>query len=235
MKHEIQKTFIILLERDLDRVTNVKQNIISRLSHFEIIPAIDWQKDDIKDIIKKGNYTVRFATKYEEYCLKGKIACSLSHIKVWERIIQDNLSFGIVLEDDVSLLDNFNPTVRYIIKELPDDFDIVYLYVHEHFYTNDKKVQIMDKEYLNKYYFAFGRCAYLISHQGCQKLLNYFKIMDNCGDLMINDLIIESKLNAYTSRYVVARNLGQLEMSSDKTKLKSNIWESAKYTRIDAK
>ncbi len=45
---------------------------------------------------------------------KGQIACYLAHIKAWKKIIEDNLDYAIVLEDDAKIINDFNAGVEFL-------------------------------------------------------------------------------------------------------------------------
>ena len=47
----------------------------------------------------------------------GEIGCALSHLNIYRRIVEDELSGAIVLEDDAILLDGFRDTVEFFRRE----------------------------------------------------------------------------------------------------------------------
>lgn len=54
------------------------------------------------------------------YLTRGEIGCSLSHIKIYEDIIKNNLSYAMILEDDAVLssqLPNFIADFEYIVNK----------------------------------------------------------------------------------------------------------------------
>jgi len=58
---------------------------------------------------------------------EGAVGCSLSHLHIMKMAKQLNLDNYLVLEDDVQFIDNFNEMLDIIMKQLPDDWDMLYL------------------------------------------------------------------------------------------------------------
>ena len=60
----------------------------------------------------------------------GEIGCFLSHYFIWERVLQENLSSVIVLEDDIRFLPQFRKRFYAVageVRQLAADWDLVYL------------------------------------------------------------------------------------------------------------
>lgn len=53
--------------------------------------------------------------------------CSIAHLQIIERAQLLNLPFVTVFEDDVALAHNFNEKYEAAMRELPEDWDILYL------------------------------------------------------------------------------------------------------------
>jgi glycosyltransferase involved in cell wall biosynthesis/GR25 family glycosyltransferase involved in LPS biosynthesis len=53
---------------------------------------------------------------------KGALGCFLSHVRAWEAIIDGDVPFAMVLEDDIALRD----WSGFFGSELPEDFDIIF-------------------------------------------------------------------------------------------------------------
>lgn len=54
--------------------------------------------------------------QYPKPLSKGEIGCHISHVKCWEEILKQDLDFGIVLEDDITLDGNFPKAIEFIKK-----------------------------------------------------------------------------------------------------------------------
>ena len=55
-----------------------------------------------------------------------RFGCYLSHVLLWEEIVRKQVSFAIILEDDVVLGTSFVARVRKVMNSLPKSWGIVY-------------------------------------------------------------------------------------------------------------
>jgi hypothetical protein len=54
-------------------------------------------------------------------------ALCLEHINIYKKIEDENLDFGIVLEDDAVFVDNIKDRLNETILNLPENWDVIYL------------------------------------------------------------------------------------------------------------
>ena len=73
---------------------------------YQRIPAIkgaDLSSDEISNI-----YSIGLNKKHFRYDLSlGEIGCYMSHRKIWQKMVTENIEFSIVLEDDLVIQNNF--------------------------------------------------------------------------------------------------------------------------------
>ena len=115
------KCFIIHLKRAKQRRAYVDE-IISKLNiETEIIDAVDGRLLTKNKILQYYSETPLFQPVYPFKVNKGEIGCFLSFRKAWQNIVDQNLSGGLIFEDDVSLdinvfQNSFNTALRWIKK-----------------------------------------------------------------------------------------------------------------------
>jgi hypothetical protein len=108
---QLCKIYFINLDENIDRW--------NKLSHKNIIrfPAINGKKIDknklIKDNIISSNNNLKL----------GQIGCALSHISVLKIIQNQDEPYGLILEDDVIIPDDFS--INQL--KLPNNFDLLFL------------------------------------------------------------------------------------------------------------
>ena len=95
------KTFVINLERRKDRLQFVKEQLDQLGIDFDRISAIDGntltaQQENIVNQQK-------FALECKRQVVKGEIGCALSHRAVWQKMVEENIPYALILEDDVKL------------------------------------------------------------------------------------------------------------------------------------
>ncbi len=112
--------------------------------------------------------------KYHRDLSPGEIGCYLSHRKIWQKMIDENIPYACILEDDVVLQDNVNIAINLannlkgwdIIKLGNNRSDDIY------------QTKLIDNEHSLISYYRVPNCThgYLISLAGAKKMLQRTKI-----------------------------------------------------------
>jgi glycosyl transferase family 25 len=209
---EFPKTYVINMDKDTERLRKViKQLDDYDISNYERIQGVNG-KELTESELESG--TTNFC---KEYCIKSSIGCAMSHIKVYKKIIDNNDSMALILEDDVVFEDNFKSRVIEKLKDVPDDFDIVYLGCNQCNNTGEIKSipDIYSLTFKSKYKninesifvprMSFALHAYIVSNNGAKKLLEMFKdgIYAHI-DLQIQNERTKYGLNVYVTRPLLA-------------------------------
>ena len=121
------KVLVINLARSPERLAAIGAQLEELNIPFERIDAFDGRSlsDDFIEQVSPAHVVKK---TYHRALSKAEVACSLSHKKAWQQIIDDGLDFGVVLEDDVELLDNFSDVLT-LLSGLPDgNWDFIKLY-----------------------------------------------------------------------------------------------------------
>ena len=116
---KIDKVFVINIKTSVDRYNLIKKQLDKQNIDFERVDGIivddKYKKKLLKDNIIE-NKTLR----------NGEIGCALAHLNIWEKN-KDNDANILVLEDDIILNSNLKDSFASIQKQIPKDYDIVYL------------------------------------------------------------------------------------------------------------
>lgn len=100
------KIFFINLDKSVERRKEMESQLERTGLPFERFSAIDG--NSYSEEFFNGYYSANEnAKKYYVSLSKSEIACYISHLKVCEKIISENLDYAIVLEDDIILKDFF--------------------------------------------------------------------------------------------------------------------------------
>ena len=218
----LPRSFVILLERDTRRVRNVQQNILAHLPECEVWTATDSRSGEVDDFLNGGTVTV--ARSYRRRLTRGKVAVTMSHLRLWQ-IVKEDIGSALILEDDVKVLDGFRETLAHILCEVPEDYHFIYLYAHPRYFRPDRSANhIPGKQYVMRHSFTYCRLAYVVTTEGARRLIDHFRTLFDHGDMMISKAIERGVIWAYMSRKVLVHNLGQLTRFYDKEVLPSNIW-----------
>ncbi len=134
--------YIINLKRRVDK----KEKMIEQLSHYniknyEFIEAVDYL--DLTDEIINTVYDDKLAQKLQWSLNVSEIACAMSHRKVFEMMIKNDINNCVILEDDVILNESFSKLVNspYEINEF-NDFDVILLGYH----TSNKIIENLEEK-----------------------------------------------------------------------------------------
>ena len=150
----------------------------------------------------------------------NKIYCAVSHAKIWERLLSKKYDYGIIMEDDIRVNDNFITDVYGILNEI-NDFDICFLFHHPHF---KRKTDNSNKYiYLVEGCSIYGNLCYILSKKGAKKLLKSLPFTDN-KDIHINTLVEHKKLKSYITKKDLIQNLGATDARDKDSKLGSTIF-----------
>jgi GR25 family glycosyltransferase involved in LPS biosynthesis len=137
---------------------------------------------------------------FDENYKKTKMSLFLKHIYCYQLIIKDHdTDASLIFEDDVILSDDFNDILSKYIKELPKDYDMLFigsgynLHIDEQNLIDDKHI------YENPY----SRCtdSYIITNNCVRQIYEYFIKGDDKIklpiDFWLNKVIIDKKLKVY--------------------------------------
>lgn len=179
MANQFPPIFIISLKHSPRR-----QTIANRLDglgiRFEFIDAV-YGKDLTKEELEQVDYEF-YPQKYlsPKKLTLGEIGCAMSHIKVYEHIVANNIQQAIILEDDAIVSQEFERIVKDVLNKIPARKEIIF-FDHGKAKSWLFKRMLVDRYKLARYREPSKnskRCiitaaAYLITLSGAQKLLKH--------------------------------------------------------------
>ena len=193
------KAYVINLDYRLDRKISFCNSYNLKNIEYEIVKAID-KKNIIPDIllannilgkIGYNNLSLKIRNNHYQFNDVGAIGCYLSHIKTWEKIIEDNVDYGIIYEDDIEINKKINEEIIYnYIKNLPKDWDILLL----------NKNRIKGKQYKkNIYKIERFICthSYIIKKTSINKIINNIYPINQQIDFKLSILAKKKIINIY--------------------------------------
>ena len=165
--------FCINLERRIDRWQEFSaQPGVQQLQNVKRFIAVDGSKLDIMSdtripINTKKNIMTKSRRAHEEISTIGAIGCALSHISIWEWIVQNQAPITLVLEDDAKVPANFVPYMNQAIENSPtlkdtSQWELLSLTNHRspvQPIPGDPLVQTMDAFMGTQCYFITLECA----------------------------------------------------------------------------
>lgn len=161
--------WVINLERSKDRRSLMEARLNPLRLNYEIIPAVDGEKLSDQDLLK---YSENLTKKnIGRGLVPGEIGAALSHIRLWERLLQSEYDCVLILEDD-AIIGKMCLELLNKIKCLPSDWELINLAASEHAEVNNDF--IFDIYRIGKFKGnPFGLVCYLINKRGAERLLSH--------------------------------------------------------------
>lgn len=187
------KIYCINLKRAVERRAQAEKEFQRIGIRYEFIEAVDG-KDLTDDEIARTGYNEEAAKRLRNiYKIRGlsrlEIACSLSHLKVYNKIVRDNAEVALIAEDDAF----FNFDAAYldrILAALPDKWEICFLF--------HRGLCKRINHYICRFQsFPGSAVCYLLSTKGAEKLLELAKPLRLAPDILIGRSTFSGFLNGY--------------------------------------
>lgn len=192
---KINKIFIINLEKDKDRLY---KSIIElnkyKLNNYEFTNAINGNKlnnEEYKSYTSNIGYYITSPSM---------VGCGMSHIKIWEKIVKNNIKYSLILEDDFKFKNNFLNDFNEMIKHTPNNFD--FLFLNSNIFSN-KYLKFYDiNDYFYKPLISVETVAYIMTLEGAKKILKYINKVSYHIDFQItlNHLYYNKQLNIIAAK-----------------------------------
>lgn len=107
------RVFLINLEKNKERLAYMQAQLERLGVAFERIPAVYGKELSRKELCRKFS-------AFRSYCATGvrltlgEVGCALSHIKIYRRMIEENLSYALIFEDDIIIDSSLNVKLQEI-------------------------------------------------------------------------------------------------------------------------
>jgi glycosyl transferase family 25 len=108
------QVFVISLERAVERREHMK-SLVSRLGFTaNIVSAVDGKKLRPE---QRSRYSSQRAKRiYGCEMSDSEIACYLSHLSIYSRMVEQRIDAALILEDDISCVGDLKPIVEEVLK-----------------------------------------------------------------------------------------------------------------------
>ena len=194
---------------------------------FETIPGVDLRLEPhLKDF-----YSIQDNIKNFYYPLSdGEIGCFLAHKNVWKRIVEDEINYGLVLEDYALVSDDLKNALE-VIDNLKIDWHIIKLTETNLKPRRTKNLFNFDGYDLVSYYKPpASTCAYVISRSGAKLLLSLSKKISRPIDIDKQWFVFKGLKIFGLKPYTVSQNF-KFGSEIDRIKSRKEITSSLKIKR----
>jgi GR25 family glycosyltransferase involved in LPS biosynthesis len=172
------KIKVINLVRRRDRRENVIQNFKNvDITNYEIIQAVDG-----KDLTPTSQIVTLFQGN-DFGNRRGVIGCALTHYNLWKQLIESDVDYFLIMEDDFTIIKTFKTDIETINFE---KYDILLMGYHMFSKTLEKVKDIyrncnenedvnLTIDRLQMDYYIGGIHCYSINKNGARKLVDYIE------------------------------------------------------------
>jgi len=172
------KRFVINLKRRPERLEQFFQRCPYPKKSIEVVYAFDGSNPNGESKKEK-----RLITKFPLDRQPGAIGCSISHLRIWKKMVNENIPVAMIFEDDCFFDTHFLQFMETLV--LPDDFKI--LFPGGRFQKNfvvppDAMIRVSDKIYKhndanwnNRLHERTTHC-YILSYELAKFLISLFEI-----------------------------------------------------------
>lgn len=148
---------------------------------------------------------------------KHQCGITLSHICAYKKIINNEYKYSLILEDDVILDDNFKDKLNKSLKQLPTDYDMLFigdgcnLHIQSSIIKPQQLIYKKCREPTSWGGNGATRCtdSYLVSKKSAKKIINYISNLKEGTvhmpiDWWLNKIIRDLKLEIYWMEPTIA-------------------------------
>lgn len=165
------KIFVISLVEDFKRRKRIDEMFSDLKVDFEFVDAVDGREKKAEDF-KEYNAKKRMQT-HGKHLTGSEMGCFVSHKKVYQKIVDQNIQNALIFEDDIILDSCFFDVVSEIYR-MPISFDMIRFLGHPKFERMKlrKIYQFQTGHHLVRYVgLPGGAYATLVTLEGVQKIL----------------------------------------------------------------
>jgi glycosyl transferase, family 25 len=128
------KIFMINLPSAIDRRLFMEKQLKKYNLNFELVEAVNGKDIPQEELIKLAD--LEHIKEYAKYVTVGAVGLCLTHKKVYEMMIQRNLPYALIIEDDIFINEYFESFLNKI-EPLIQPGEIILLYYKK---LNSKKI-----------------------------------------------------------------------------------------------
>ncbi|MSQ69148.1 MAG: glycosyltransferase family 25 protein [Gammaproteobacteria bacterium] len=171
--------FVINLTHDEARRAHM-QVLLQRLGlRAELVPGVDGRRLSAAD--RAAYDPARALRVYGVAMMDTEIACYLSHYRLWERMVREQLEVALILEDDLEISANFPQLIAELLADPSPPWLVVRLESQRNRVLDPKTLKdrgrpiktLMAGTLVELNIHVLGSGAYLMRQTGARRLLDY--------------------------------------------------------------
>lgn len=227
------KIFVISLKRAQDR-----REVISEQMHrlglpFEFIDGVDGKSLTDKQI--EGLADQKWAYRNEgRFFTRGEIGCYASHLLAYQKVVEDDLSYALILEDDAWLTPSIVGVLEEmenVISPLNNDVYLLQEIGPGRFKKKGKQIPVVNNLFkLQELRSAWWAHAYVVTNKSARSLiaaLTPVRHVSDCWGWLIRHRIVDVYC---MNRTLTTQNMYDLDSNIGWERFEKNKWLFGKVT-----
>lgn len=158
---------LINLDRSTERLERSRTLLSKYGISFHRIPAVDGRELSSKALCE---VLAPALSAYYKVLTASEVGCYLSHKKCWQHIIDANLHYAVILEDDFSLNANVDKLHAYV-ADIREPWDYIKLMEYPEKRGVIASTPCLDKKLVRYDKIPIRACAYIITQECAKKML----------------------------------------------------------------
>lgn len=218
------KKIVISLSTAVERRKHISSEFAQKNVDFDFFDALTPEPATI--------FSQELGLRIDERILtKGELACFMSHVFLWKRMIDENIPYMAIFEDDIYLGDN---VVDFLTDSswINDQWHLIKLEEFTHRIALGKQVKNF-KGQIQRSIFELksknlGTAGYILSLHGAKSLLSYIQKLDKLialDHLMFEHLIYENIFSVYQMKPALCIQDVTLYSCKDSVKFASHLYK----------
>lgn len=130
------KTYVINLEKRPDRLKYISEQLDQLGLEYERVEAVDGSSLERPYPLFNEK---RFLLDQKKHVVSGEIGCALSHREIWKKIVANNESHALILEDDIEV----NSDIKKLLGDINsiEKFDFLNVSSAEPYSSSEEKIR----------------------------------------------------------------------------------------------
>jgi glycosyl transferase family 25 len=163
--------FVINLPEEGFRRAAIEKQLHLFNMDFEIFPAVKGKNISVEE--KSRHYNDKWFTRYEgRSATLGELGCALSHIEIYKKIKEKNISHALILEDDAWLNPNLPELLNAIDKKYSSEQKNVFLFTWFSAISQLNIQTLWSNYHVAKVKVAYCAHGYVVSNAAAGALIN---------------------------------------------------------------
>lgn len=189
------KNYVISLNTATERRQHIQTEFAKQNIPFTFFDAIT------PDLIAITCEKIGIDLVHNQRLSNGEKGCFLSHVCLWQKMIDDNIQYLAIFEDDVYLGENADLFLNQEDWLNNINFDIIKLETWQELVHLDKQSHIIQHRQLKRLKSTHvGACGYILTQTAAKKTLNYIKSLSHDYIFALDHVIfgaLLTQLNIY--------------------------------------